>query len=146
VKRRTSCRPPRTTTATPNVSTSNHGIDRLLDTRQLAVPMLPSSSECTSGEKKYWRRFAITMSKPNVVSSGTSCPARRLRSSIVRWRTYPTTSAPGSTAASARYVETCTCSVKRNAMYAPTSASDPCARLMILITPNMSARPLASSA
>ena len=69
------------------ISASKAEIERLLDTCQLAVPMRPGSSECTSGEKNSWRRFPITISRPKVVSSGTSGPARRLRSSIVRWST-----------------------------------------------------------
>ena len=56
---------------------------------QLAVAIQPASppSERTSGENFSSSRFWITIASPNVVSSGTSTPERRLRSSIVRWST-----------------------------------------------------------
>ncbi len=54
---------------------------------QLAVAIaagLPPS-ERTSGENFSSSRFWITIESPNVASSGTSTPERRLRSSTVRW-------------------------------------------------------------
>jgi hypothetical protein len=77
----------RTPTAIPSTSTSNQGIVSSLESRQLAGPIVPAESPWTSGEKKYCSRFAITISRPNVVRSGTSSPVRRLRSRSETWST-----------------------------------------------------------
>ena len=57
--------------------------------RQLPVAIEPAAapSERTSGEKTCSSAFWMTMASPNVVSSGVSGPARRLRASSVRCST-----------------------------------------------------------
>ena len=48
----------------------------------------------------------MTIARPNVVRSGVSTPARRLRSSIVRCSTQPNAAMAGSTKTSASQGET----------------------------------------
>jgi hypothetical protein len=85
-------------TARARVSAPNPEIDTWSVIRQLKVVIEPAlaASDLTSGEYTWRRRFWMTMASPNVVSRGVRGPARRLRCSSVRYRTYPIASATGS--------------------------------------------------
>ena len=89
----------------------------------------------------------MTMARPNVVSSGTRTPARKLRSSIQRCRAQPMAAITGSTAMQRKNGEMSVVSAIRKTQTARReSARSPWAKLMIRITPNMKDRPQASSA
>ena len=89
VRRRNSCSPPSTSTATARISTPRYEMDSCAVSRQLPVASRPAAppSERTSGEKTCSRAFWMTMASPKVVSSGISGPPRRLRASTVRCST-----------------------------------------------------------
>ena len=103
------------------------------------------SSEWTFAPNSSKSRFWITIARPNVVSSGTRIPERRLRSSSVLWSAQPTTAIAGRTTANAANADRPWCVMTR-IRKAPRIARSPCARLMIRITPNMSDSPEARSA
>ena len=93
-----------TTTAVASVSTPNVEIESP-PTETLDVASVPVllKSEWSSGEKIWRSTFSITIASPNVVSSGTSNPARRLRSSSRMYMAYPAIHMTGSTSSAASH-------------------------------------------
>ena len=81
-----------------------------------------------------------------MVSSGTSTPERRLRSSIARCISQPSAPISGSTSASARKGDMPLRSTIAHTRKAARIARSPCARLMMRMTPNMNDSPQAISA
>ena len=69
------------------MSKPNHEIASEPVIRQLDWVIAPAAapSERTSGVKISSRAFWMTIARPNVVSSGTSGPPRRLRASSASW-------------------------------------------------------------
>ena len=87
VRPRNSWSPPSKPTATAKTTIPRTGIESWSVILMLAVVSAPPSMERESGVKISSSRFWMTIASPKVVSSGTSGPARRLRSSKVRWST-----------------------------------------------------------